>query len=185
MAWVADFGASYCDCEQQNFAAWEYAHPSDRDHLDYNPAFFEIVVEDARNRSRWIVFFEGSYCSRGRESSMNPQRIQSIVSDSSHPQPQSQRMQGYNRGGHDPMDGHTPMRQNFAAHNHNMMHQNRPPRPFVDTRPSYSGSPPFMTPNSSYHGSPQSGSPHYGNRGGWGGQQPYQSHHGYGNFLTG
>jgi CTD kinase subunit alpha len=145
------------------------------------PASRELSPYSARARKTQN---QATHDTRGSDNSMNPQRIQSIVSDSSHPQPQSQRMQGYNRGGHDPMDGHTPMRQNFTAHNHNMIHQNRPPRPFVDTRPPYSGSPPFMTPNSSYHGSPQSGSPHYGNRGGWGGQQPYQGHHGYGDFLA-
>lgn len=100
----------------------------------------------------------------------HPQRIQSIVGDVS---------QGQNyQSGHDPMTGPAHIRQNFAPQSNNMMHQNRPPRPPVDSRSSYQGSPPFMTPNSSYHGSPQSGSPYHGNRGGWGGNQQFQGHQG-------
>ena len=110
--------------------------------------------------------------SSGKE--MNrPQRIQSIADNPS----LSAQSQNY-QGGHDTMGGHAPMRGTFGAHSSNMMHQNRPPRPMVDTQSSYQGSPPFMTPNSSYHGSPQSGSPFHGNRGGWSGNQPFQSHQG-------
>jgi len=102
----------------------------------------------------------------------HPQRIQSIVDNPS----LSTQGQNY-QGGHDLMGNHAPMRGNFGGHNNNMMHQNRPPRPMVDTRSSYQSSPPFMTPNSSYHGSPQSGSPFHGSRGGWSGQQ-FQGHQG-------
>ena len=103
----------------------------------------------------------------------HPQRIQSVVDNPS----LSSQGQSY-QGGHDMMGNHGSMRGNFGAHNSNTMHQNRPPRPIVDTRSSYQGSPPFMTPNSSYHGSPQSGSPFHGNRGGWSGNQPFQSNQG-------
>jgi CTD kinase subunit alpha len=103
----------------------------------------------------------------------HPQRIQSVVDNPSI----STQGQNY-QGGHDTMGSHGQMRGNFGAHNNNMIHQNRPPRPLVDTRSSYQGSPPFMTPNSSYHGSPQSGSPFNGNRGGWSGNQSFQGHQG-------
>ena len=72
------------------------------------------------------------------------------------------------------MDGHYNMRGNYHPQN-NVMH-NRPPRPHVDTRQSYGGSPPFTTPNSSYHGSPQSASSYHQGRGGWNGPPQY---HGY------
>ena len=111
---------------------------------------------------------------RSPDKTMNhPQRIQSIVDNSS----LSTQGQTY-QGGHDAVGSHGPMRGNFGTHSNNLMHQNRPPRPVVDTRSSYQGSPPFMTPNSSYHGSPQSGSPFHGNRGGWGGNQAFQGHQG-------
>jgi CTD kinase subunit alpha len=107
------------------------------------------------------------------ETMNHPQRIQSIVDNPS----LSTQGQNYQGGGHDMMGNHAPVRGNFGGHNSNMIHHNRPPRPMVDTRSSYQGSPPFMTPNSSYHGSPQSGSPFHGNRGGWSNQQ-FQGHQG-------
>jgi CTD kinase subunit alpha len=112
--------------------------------------------------------------SRSSGTNMNhPQRIQSIVDNPS----LSAQGQNY-QGGHDTMGNNGSIRGNFGAHNNNMMHQNRPPRPVLDTRSSYQGSPPFLTPNSSYHGSPQSGSPFHGSRGGWSGNQPFQGHQG-------
>lgn len=108
-----------------------------------------------------------------RKTMNHPQRIQSIVDNSS----LSTQGQSY-QGGHDAMGSHGPMRGNFGTPSNTLMHQNRPPRPVVDTRSSYQGSPPFMTPNSSYHGSPQSGSPFHGNRGGWSGNQAFQGHQG-------
>ena len=52
--------------------------------------------------------------------------------------------------------------------------QNRPQRPYVDTRQhQYGGSPPYQGQNGSYHSSPHSASPHY-NRGGWNGPQGHQ-----------
>ena len=66
------------------------------------------------------------------------------------------------------MDGQYQMR----GHGHRGgWNQNRPQRPYVDTRQQqYGGSPPFHGANSSYHGSPHSASPQY-NRGGWNGPQ--------------
>ena len=111
-------------------------------------------------------------------STMNStQRIQSIMDDPARPPSPSRQLPSFDRGSHDPMDGQLPMRQNFPIH-HSGPHQNRPPRPMVDTRHSYSTSPPFVTPNSSYHGSPQSHSPFQGNRGGWHGQQQYHGSQG-------
>ena len=71
------------------------------------------------------------------------------------------------------MDGGYGMRGNYG--NRGNMMQNRPSRPYVDTRPQYGGSPPYGTPNSSHQGSPHSASP-YHNRGNWSGNQ---GHHGY------
>ena len=99
------------------------------------------------------------------ENMNHPQRIQSIVDNTSMPN------HGQNYPG-----GHNAIRHNLAAHNNSHMMQNRPPR--LDTRSSYHDSPPFMTPNSSYHGSPQSGSPFHGNRGGWNANQQFQGHQG-------
>lgn len=75
----------------------------------------------------------------------------------------------------EPMDAQHPTRGNYGMHG-NMTHGRS--RPYQDNRPPYQGSPPMSASNSSYHGSPQSNASYHGGRGGWGGQQQYQSHHG-------
>lgn len=68
------------------------------------------------------------------------------------------------------MDGGYGMRGNHG--NRGSIMQNRPQRPYADTRPQYGGSPPYGTASSSHQGSPHS----YHSRGNWGGNQ---GHHGY------
>lgn len=72
----------------------------------------------------------------------------------------------------DSMDGNYAHRGGYS--NRGNMMQNRPSRPYADTRPPYGGSPPYQQSNNSHHGPPHSSS-NYHNRGNWGG---YQGSHG-------
>ncbi|KZF20351.1 Pkinase-domain-containing protein [Xylona heveae TC161] len=81
-------------------------------------------------------------------------------------------------------DGDARIREAFPLHGmkaSDIQHAARPPRPHIDTRQSFSTSPPYLGPTPPHHISPQSGSPYANGRGGWAGQQPppYHPQHGY------